>query len=416
MSTGEPTIIAAALQEEGASAGRLPPIQRERRIPEIESLRGIAITLVFLLHADSWVTFRPPGQPGALVSPLRAFMNGGHTGVSLFFVISAFLLGRPFLAEAAGGARVNRVVYFRRRALRILPLYSVVVSAAAIACARGPADWRHAVPYLFFMNSFADMVVPLLPYSNVWWSLATEVQFYLLLPLLPLFLRSRRGWYAGAITLVGYAVFYGAFITHRYNPLSPEGYVRLSHSVLGRGPLFGWGLAAAWLSLRFGDDVRAWARQAAAVRVGVLDAALVLGVVSMAYLLRAVTRVGYWSAEAHWHAWHILEGGLWAAVLLLIVLLPLHAKPLLCNRFWAAIGTRSYSIYLLHSPMIVFVLAALNWVWPGRFMGWNFRTGIAIPLAAVLTLALATITYAGLERPFLKYGRRALPHGRGLRR
>ena len=68
-------------------------------IPEIESLRGIAISLVFLLHIDTAITigFHPGAVTHLVVSPLRAFSLGGHTGVSLFFVISGFLLGRPFL-------------------------------------------------------------------------------------------------------------------------------------------------------------------------------------------------------------------------------------------------------------------------------------------------------------------------------
>lgn len=44
------------------------------------------------------------------------------------------------------------------------------------------------MPYLLFLNSFAGMADVLFPFSNVWWSLATEVQFYLLLPVLPFYM------------------------------------------------------------------------------------------------------------------------------------------------------------------------------------------------------------------------------------
>jgi len=118
----------------GALAAERPGSEsRATLIPEIESLRGIAITLVFLLHADAWVRLRTPGDPGNLVSPLHAFMLAGHTGVSLFFVISGFLLGRPFIAEAAGGRHVAVPAYYRRRALRILPVYWAAVAVGSVA-------------------------------------------------------------------------------------------------------------------------------------------------------------------------------------------------------------------------------------------------------------------------------------------
>jgi len=177
-------------------------------IPEIESLRGIAITLVFLLHVDTAITlgFHPASATNLLVSPLRAFSMGRHTGVSLFFVISGFLLGRPFVREAAGGRRVRRRVYFMRRALRILPLYFAAVIVASVLCAHRFADLLRGVPYLVFLNSVAGLTVPLPPYSDVWWSLATEVQFYVLLPMLPFFLRSRLGRSIGAALLMAYTL------------------------------------------------------------------------------------------------------------------------------------------------------------------------------------------------------------------
>ena len=70
--------------------------------PELESLRGVACLLVFLFHASGTVDSGAQG-----VGPLRAFVYAGHTGVTLFFVLSAFLLSRPFLAQARGGPRVR---------------------------------------------------------------------------------------------------------------------------------------------------------------------------------------------------------------------------------------------------------------------------------------------------------------------
>ena len=73
-------------------------------IPELESLRGIAIALVVMLHADGMVSGLR-ALAGPRVPLWRAFVLGGWSGVSLFFILSGFLLARPFLAEAFGGRR-----------------------------------------------------------------------------------------------------------------------------------------------------------------------------------------------------------------------------------------------------------------------------------------------------------------------
>jgi peptidoglycan/LPS O-acetylase OafA/YrhL len=90
-------------------------------LPELESVRGIAILLVFAFHVDGFVRFPFSVAPSVPLS--LAFVHAGFTGVDLFFVLSAFLLSLPFLAEGAGGRRVVVREYALRRALRILPLY-----------------------------------------------------------------------------------------------------------------------------------------------------------------------------------------------------------------------------------------------------------------------------------------------------
>ena len=108
-------------------------------------LRGLAIALVFTFHADAFLgmPFRNrvrtyPWLPLALVC-------AGHTGVTLFFVLSAFLLSLPFLAEAYGGKPVSRREFYVRRALRILPLFYTVVLVATVLTSRTAFDLsRHS--------------------------------------------------------------------------------------------------------------------------------------------------------------------------------------------------------------------------------------------------------------------------------
>lgn len=116
-----------------------PPagIRASGYLPELEALRGVAVLLVYTFHADRYfaipLELAGTDTRGAVGSPLRAFIAAGHTGVTLFFVLSGFLLALPFLAEADGGPRVDRRRYAERRVLRILPLYWFLLAVGVLA-------------------------------------------------------------------------------------------------------------------------------------------------------------------------------------------------------------------------------------------------------------------------------------------
>lgn len=371
---------------------------------ELESLRGIAITLVFLYHWYLVFLYNGAGllvgTRGMLVSPVSAFVIAGYTGVSLFFVLSAFLLSLPFLAEAAGGKRVVRAEYFARRGLRILPLYWAAVVIASALCAHQWADVLRGLPYLVFLNSFVGVTAPLPPYDAVWWSLATEVQFYVVLPLVPWLLRSRRGRGLGAVLLLAYAAAYLAFWRHRLGVGSVEAQISLGLSIFGRAPLFAFGILAAWVYRRYGDAIRARCERTAWLRSGGADL-LFLGIwVMLGYLLRRAVFVGYWDVEGRWHIWHVFEGALWTGIMLLLLLCPLRTKRIFSNRILAVIGVLSYSIYLVHLPLIRLVEGELRRPQLSALPGLHSTVGT---LAIVTSLCLITsvVTYRGIERPFL---------------
>src|SRR5262249_52706323 len=155
--------------------------------------------------------------------------------------------GLPFIADGLGGRRVSIRRYAVRRALRILPLYYTAVAVGTAVAAHSAADLLRGVPYLLFLNGFANQVTPLRPFSNVWWSLATEVQFYALLPLLAHALRTRRGRIAGLLALAIYGAAYVAMVVGLLKLRTVEGQFALMQSIFARGPLFLWGILGAWM-------------------------------------------------------------------------------------------------------------------------------------------------------------------------
>lgn len=370
--------------------------------PELESLRGWAILLVALYHLD-WIVLASDAQltgyeslPWALV-----YLRAGHTGVTLFFVLSAFLLARPFLrGRLPEPGAIRR--FYARRALRILPLYYTALLIAVALSAERAADWLRAVPYALFLHAWPPLVTVLYPYSGVWWSLATEIQFYLVLPLLPCLLYTRAGRVAGLVLCAGYATCYAGWVRGWIPPGSVETYLALHLSLLGRAWAFAAGIAAAALHERFGARVRRAAADNALVAGGGADLGLLALLLGLGVLLFDVATLGFFPAETTWPAWHILEGLLWAAILLAVLWLPLVLQRVFVNPLLERLGTLSYSLYLLHFPAMVGVLSWLRARGLLEPAGWSAGAGVASLIALGLCAGLSMLTYRWIERPFLE--------------
>ena len=96
---------------------------------EIDSLRGIAILLVFLYHVHGSMMPENNQIPDGILGNLLSFIFTGSTGVTLFFVISSFLLAMPFYLKP----NYSRITFYKKRLLRILPLFYIIVTIAGIA-------------------------------------------------------------------------------------------------------------------------------------------------------------------------------------------------------------------------------------------------------------------------------------------
>jgi peptidoglycan/LPS O-acetylase OafA/YrhL len=372
--------------------------ERSTFFPELESLRGVAITLVFLYHADGLLV--PGHAVGVWVSPLVSYVRAGHVGVDLFFVLSGFLLALPYLAEIDGGRPVSVARYFERRALRILPAYYVAVAAAATLTAQRPADLLHGLPYLVFLQSFVDGATPLIPYSIPWWSLATEAQFYLALPLTKLAGRPWLRW-ALAGALAAWAAALAGFRLDWWEPRSALHGMVLRASLFGRGPVFLCGVAAAFVHRRWATRAQAWLTAAPAPTA---DLALLALLLALGGLLSWESFVGpFASDDGARGAWHTIAGGLWAAIMLLLLLAPLRAKWLLINRAWGLVGRWSYSFFLIHLGPLHWAFDALLGPPPPDQIGWTPHNVGKVAAVFAACLAASGASYRLIERPFLEW-------------
>ncbi|MEV0947021.1 acyltransferase [Rhodococcus sp. NPDC049939] len=174
---------------------------RRSTISSLTGVRAFAMLLVVGAHAGFWTGKYTPDFVGAVYSRLEI-------GVPIFFALSGYLLFRPWVkALATGGEGPAVGTYFWHRARRILPAYWIVVIATyTIYLFREAGDtglgWDGFVRNMTFTQiyGFGHFHVGL----TQTWSLAVEVVFYLLLPLIAwalLVVVCRRRWRPGLLVV-----------------------------------------------------------------------------------------------------------------------------------------------------------------------------------------------------------------------
>jgi peptidoglycan/LPS O-acetylase OafA/YrhL len=114
-----------------------------------------------------------------------------------------------------------------------------------------------------------------------------------------------------------------------------------------------------------------------------------------------VNRSGFLPIEqTRWYVWHVPEGALWTAVVLFLLLAPLRLKALFSNPVLAWLGVLSYSIYILHQPLLLYGVRLGRHPFPGM-TGWSASALLWFAVMTVVCVGVASLTYRWIERPFL---------------
>ena len=161
------------------------------RMPELDSIRGIAVLLVLFYHGFGFA-YGLSGLRG-IGRLFVAATLGGWVGVNLFFVLSGFLI-TGILLDTKARADYYKRFYFRR-ALRILPLYYAVLCLLVVLTRAGLINRHVSWAFLGLSSIYMANVTELfgIPMQyEVLWSLGVEEHFYLFWPI-AVRLLSRRG-------------------------------------------------------------------------------------------------------------------------------------------------------------------------------------------------------------------------------
>ena len=350
-----------------------------RRLLALDGLRGLAAMAIVVHHA--WMFDHGDGHVATL-SLLDRGLDELRLGVTLFFVLSGYLVFGPFAAAALDGRdRPSMRRYALKRAARILPAYWLVLAGAFALTAATNHPMRVSTGDLPLFLVFAQNQAAA-THGHVdppMWSLCVEVTFYALLPLVALVVarlgRDRRRQLALIAGLFAAGVL--ACLIAAAAGWPPT----VTDSLMTTVPLFAAGMAVAVLA-----HGRTISNRAAAALIGGGIVLVLAGatVESVAALQGGPLRTAVSDTPAA-VGFALIVGALVAA--------PLRARPLTAGPLLFA-GAISYGLYLWHFPVIYGLRAA--GAWPGELVP-------AMALTLAFAVLLATCSWLAIERPVLRW-------------
>ena len=402
----------------GATATALPsgPTVAPHHFPAFDGLRAIAAILVLLVHTSfiSGITF---------TSPFGIYTGRMEIGVSVFFLISGFLLYRPFaISHLTANPAPRTGAFWERRILRIVPAYWVALTVTTYVLhvtKIDPGIRQVAIHYLFLQIYFPSSATMGLGQA---WSLCTEMSFYLALPAIAWAIGRRRRSQDRQVRaeLVAIAVLYLVSVAFRLWALNlpvtklvdgqPQ-FICVPHCAVSapvalvlplwlpaRIDLFALGMllavGSAWWSERRSEPL--WLSARWVPWAAWAGAAVVFW--ATAHLGSPLSPTTPQS-PAREMAMQALYGAFAFLVLVPAVFGPQDrsaVRRLLRSWPMAALGVISYGIFLWHLPIANEYLKVTNTpVFAASF--W-----VLTSVVFVASVVVASASYFGLEKPFLR--------------
>ena len=352
-------------------------------IPALDHLRGFAAVLVLFFHGSLFIshkltygtTFDLTNWPRTS-NPFSALIVEGHTAVSLFFLLSGIVFTVGSLQE-----KLNYLGFYRNRFLRTYPLFLFFLGLG-IAFNTENFSFVGLLQSVFFMAN-RDSAINGGAFTWVFWSIAVEWHFYLLFPLL---LASVQKWGWKILP----ALIFALLVVRTGAYFAGAGMRELGYwTIVGRLDQFLLGMLAG-----------IYYRNYFVAGKG-LDYVAILGAGLMLLLLFGFNQLGGGGANNYlWVFWPTLEAMAWAIFIIGYLSIARHFHRLV-GKALVAVGTISYSIYMVHYVVLDFFLQR---DWDSL---WRLSDPVATAVLNVfvfmlpLVLLLATIIYFCVERPFL---------------
>lgn len=333
----------------------------------LDGLRGLAVLIVVASHLSN---------AGFLGLGFVNFSGIGKSGVYLFFVLSAFLLSTPFVAKTPQELRSGLLwlTYFWRRFFRIYPLYVIILVVSLISTLLlGNYTNGWGFPYSINGKEFFDHVL-LLAGKSVLWSIAVEFKFYFFLPVIVyiLVVAAQRNLLMAAAAAAG-----AIFFAEMYLRPAATSDVSLSPYL----SIFIVGSACAFIGKKISINNFHSTSPFAVLFFAGIAAWIVLIPAVYSFIFEDP------APAEHIHSLHLTFALIWAAVLLGLLGGPTVLRRALSLRPLVVIGRISFSVYLIHAPIISVSRVLLD------------KSVVSGLLILTVSLLLSAITYSLVEKP-----------------
>lgn len=358
------------------------PVAGGQLVPQMEGLRFVALWVVFFLHFDQVIItpLAPDAQAAAMSTLLSRLCGVGDFGVQLFFAISGFVLALPFARwRLLGGKPVSLKRYFLRRLVRLeppllinlvimIPLAVFVFHKLELVDVPRAFAWTMGYGHRLFLGENS-------PLNRVTWSLETEAQFYLAMPLLGLvFLIGNKAMrrlllIALAVTCLMFkATMNKAFLLAQIEYFALGLLLADLHLMDWRDKL---GTSRAWDAL----GLAGWCAMPCVLLTCDHDARATAAVLPVCVFFA-------FAAALRGQIWHRLWSQPWITL----------------------IGGMCYTFYLYHDPLVKLTAGVLRRVMPE--LPYFAQFAVWLLIVAPVTLGVSVVFYALFERPFM--GRRGV--------
>lgn len=332
------------------------------QMESLDGLRGIAVLLVFLDHLS---------KHGLLLAPFLDFSGLGGLGVYLFFVLSSFLLTSQFFRVNINlNSSTLWLNYALRRLLRIYPLYIFIMTI-----------------YLIFPSfQYSEITVlrhlMLAEGFNQFWTIPVEMKYYVILPIIVwLFVRILK-MNLMLSTIACLVLIVLNFVVNE--TIRPNFITTPSISIFPYLPIFLLGSLTALVHIKFSNSTK----------IKSMRLKYFLEFVAFnSFLIILMTSPQIWnwifSKEMPWRNHYYIYGFLWSIFLVCHVHGYGFIKKSLSHSFFRFMGMISFSLYLWHIPVLGYVKAHLY-----------APASIKVVVIFAVTVAVSTVTYLAIERPF----------------
>ncbi len=340
-----------------------PHDQKLAHFGALDGLRGVAVLIVLLSHTSN---------AGIYFHSFLNFQQIGKVGVYLFFVLSAYLLDRQIAIHLLSHKANRRywLNYFLRRFLRIYPLFTIALIVHGLLTVLGvPTVIDHVIDI--------PLHLCLIRGENIFWSIPVEFKYYFISPLLMIFCHTVLRWNIRKVFFFFAGLICISISIEWISPLSRV-------STLKYLPIFLTGTVLSIYEL-LKKELILNQRTARVLEItGILSVEIIL--LTIPYYFEHLFGV---SLHIQSPSFYLFYAILWALVLIAAKYGVGYIKAFLSLRFLRFLGTISFSMYLFHMPILIFINSEML----------SLPQEMKIYVFFISTIICSSISYVLIERP-----------------